>query len=332
MLEHGGGLLRAAAEYGIPANDWLDLSTGVNPNGWPVPPLSADSWLRLPQNHDGLEAAAADYYGSDKLLAVAGSQPAIQLLPRLRAPCRVGMLALCYAEHPHHWQKRGHQLFRLSPDELAAGIDQLDVVLLCNPNNPTGDRFDAALLESWRQRLAARGGWLVVDEAFLDAAPEDSMLPHIGKPGLIVLRSIGKFFGLAGARAGFVFGWPELLQALAEELGPWTVAGPAREAVKLALRDVEWQRDMASKLQRDSSRLQRCLERHGLPPAGGSELFQWVPDAHSLATHRYLAGRGILTRYFESIPSLRFGLPKADADWVRLEQALGDWRRHAVGD
>lgn len=325
MLEHGGGLLRAAAEYGIPLGNWLDLSTGVNPNGWPVPPLSPDSWLRLPQSHDGLEAAAEEYYGCGQLLAVAGSQPAIQLLPQLRAPCRVGMLALCYAEHPYHWQKRGHKVERFAPDALAAAIEQLDVVQLCNPNNPTGDRFDPRLLENWRQRLAARGGWLVVDEAFIDTSPEYSMLPHIGKPGLIVLRSVGKFFGLAGARAGFVFAWQALLDALAEELGPWNMAGPAREAVKLALRDSEWQQAMRGKLLRDCARLKRCLDRHGLAPAGGCELFQWVPGDNSLSIHRYLAGCGILTRYFESPASLRFGLPKDDSDWIRLEQALGSW-------
>lgn len=327
MLEHGGGLLRAAAEYGIPHGDWLDLSTGVNPNGWPVPPLSADAWLRLPQDHDGLEAAAAEYYGCEQLLPVAGSQPAIQVLPRLRAPCRVGMLTLCYAEHPYQWQRRGHRVERFTPDALAANIDRLDVVQICNPNNPTGDRFEPDLLEDWRQRLAERGGWLLVDEAFLDASPQDSMLPHIGKPGLIVLRSVGKFFGLAGARAGFVFAQPALRQALAEELGPWSMAGPAREAVTLALRDTAWQQSMRSKLLRDSARLRNCLERHELAPAGGCELFQWVPGDASLSLHRYLAGHGILSRYFESMPSLRFGLPRSEQDWARLEQALASWRR-----
>lgn len=327
MLEHGGGILRAAAQYGIPVADWLDLSTGLNPQGWPVPACSPRSWQRLPEQDDGLEQAATEYYGSPLLLPVAGSQPAIQLLPTLRPPCRVGMLPLCYAEHPWHWEQHGHRLSRHAPDDIDAVIDELDVLLLCHPNNPTGTTFSREQLQDWRARLASRGGWLILDEAFMDATPEHSLLDEVGLPGLIVLRSVGKFFGLAGARVGFVFAWPALLQQLAEAIGPWSINGPAREVVKLALQDSNWQQAMRGQLAADSQRLQQLLQNHGLTPAGGSCLFQWLQGVHCPALFDFLASKGILVRQFADGPSLRFGLPPDEAGWQRLAAALAQWEK-----
>ncbi len=241
MLEHGGALRAAAARHGIPFDDWLDLSTGINPQGWPVPAVPAPVWRRLPEPGDGLETVAADYYGSPNPLPVAGSQAAIQALPLLREPGRAGVLALSYAEHAHAWRRAGHELEQLDVAMLAAAIERLDVLVLVNPNNPTGLRFDPATLLDWRARLAARGGWLVVDEAFVDATPESSLAAHVGQPGLIVLRSLGKFFGLAGARVGFVLGESVLLERLADRLGPWAVSGPSRWVAARALADRDWQ-------------------------------------------------------------------------------------------
>lgn len=322
MLEHGGGIIAAARRYGIPERDWLDLSTGLNPHGWPVPALPADAWQRLPETNDGLEQAAARYYGSAWLLPVAGSQAAIQTLPLLRAPGTVGLLNPSYAEHAYAWERRGHQVQRFAPSELDAAVNTLDVLLLCNPNNPTGQMFTPEQLESWRQRLAMRGGWLVVDEAFMDCTPQFSILNKVGAPGLIVLRSVGKFFGLAGVRAGFVFAWRELLDALQEELGPWAVSGPARAAVKLALQDMAWQQQTRVRLAADGERLASLLSQYGLPPHGGCVLFQWLAGPHTFAAHTFLAERGILTRYFAEPESIRFGLPTSEADWQRLETAL----------
>jgi cobalamin biosynthetic protein CobC len=325
MLDHGGGILAAAQRYGIPVGDWLDLSTGLNPHGWPVPELPAHVWQRLPETHDGLEQTAAEYYGCPHLLPVAGSQPAIQALPLLRPPGTVGLLNLAYAEHAHAWARRGHQVQRFEPDQLETALDTLDTVVLCNPNNPTGWRFPPEQLESWRQRLAARGGWLVVDEAFMDCSPEFSLLPQVGASGLIVLRSLGKFFGLAGARVGFVFAWKELLEQLRDELGPWTVSGPGRTAARGALEDRAWQAQARERLASESDRLAAALIAHGLTPIGGTPLFQWLahPDAHVL--HIFLARRGILTRYFAEPQSIRFGLPASEADWQRLTAALAEF-------
>lgn len=322
MLDHGGGILAAAHRYGIAVEDWLDLSTGLNPRGWPVPELPASCWQRLPEENDGLEAAAAAYYGSDALLPVAGSQSAIQTLPLLRSRCVVGMLATSYAEHAHAWLRRGHQVLRFAPDELDMVIDRVNVLLLVNPNNPTGWHAPASQLNNWRERLATRGGWLIVDEAFMDCTPENSVLPLIGTPGLVVLRSIGKFFGLAGARVGFVFAWQELLAQLREELGPWTLAGPARRVSMAALQDTAWQESARLRLAHDSTRLGATLRQHGLMPTGSTALFQWLRHPQAAALHDALARRGILCRHFAESSSLRFGLPASEVDWQKLVAGL----------
>lgn len=320
MLEHGGRLRAAAQRYGIALADWVDLSTGINPAPYPVPTLPADAWQRLPETDDGLEAAAARYYGSPLLLPVAGSQAAIQALPGLFPPGRVVTLAPTYAEHPHAW--RGHRVDALPAATIDAAVATADTLLLVQPNNPDGQRFARAQLLDWHGRLAARGGRLIVDEAFLDAEPADSLVPLAGTPGLVVLRSIGKFFGLAGARVGFVFADAVLLEQLADRLGPWAVSGPARAVCTAALDDVAWQAAARQQLAAASRRLAGLLDRHGLRSGNGTALFQWRPRADAAAIHAALASQGILTRLFDTPAGLRFGLPGDAAAWARLDAAL----------
>jgi len=321
MLEHGGGLREAAKRYGIALERWLDLSTGVNPDGWPVPELPAKLWNRLPEDSDGLEAAAEAYYGA-RLLPVAGSQAAIQALPFLRAPCRAGVIAPGYAEHGHAWQKRGHAVTPVSPDEMHGAAAICDVLILIHPNNPTGANFPIAQLLEWHSALAARGGWLVVDEAFMDATPEQSLLPFAPRPGLIVLRSLGKFFGLAGLRVGFVCAEPDMRVHLRDHLGPWPVAAASRWIATAALADRDWQERTRGALATRAERLNALLTRVGLAPSGSTALFQWVRTDRAQSIHTQLAGRGILTRRFDAPASLRFGLPGSETNWQRLEVAL----------
>ncbi|HYQ39364.1 MAG TPA: threonine-phosphate decarboxylase CobD [Pseudomonas sp.] len=329
MLEHGGRLRAAAQRYGIPLGDWLDLSTGLAPEPWPLPAIPVEAWARLPEDDDGLEAAAAACYGAPAALAVAGSQAAIQALPQLRPASRVGVLEPCYAEHAHAWQRAGHCLVRLAAEAIDVQLDQLDALVLANPNNPTGQRFAPAQLLDWHGRLQARGGWLLVDEAFIDCTPEFSLAAHSDRPGLIVLRSFGKFFGLAGIRLGFVLAEAALLASLRERLGPWAVSGPARvvglEALDAASAGARLAR--AAELQRHGKALAELLRTHGLTPAGGTALFHWLPTPQAAVLHDFLARRGILVRLFNDPASLRFGLPADEAGWQRLAQALAEYRQ-----
>jgi len=322
LLEHGGRLRAAMARWGGARGDWLDLSTGLNPHGWPVPPVPASVWRALPEDDDGLEEIAAAYYGVP-VLPVAGSQAAIQALPRLRPMARVGVLHPAYAEHAHAWRQAGHEVLELAPEDIGRRLDSLDVVVLVNPNNPTGRRFDIDTLLHWHRRLQGHGGWLVVDEAFMDATPEQSLLRHAEAGGIIVLRSLGKFFGLAGVRAGFVAAPHGLRERLREYLGPWTLNHAGRWVAKQALADHAWIESMRGRLPAEGRRLAELLAGHGLPADGGCSLFQWVCCGQAARVHERLAAEHrILVRRFESPASLRFGLPPDEAGWQRLDRAL----------
>jgi cobalamin biosynthetic protein CobC len=324
MLEHGGNLRAAARAYGRPVEDWLDLSAGLNPHWYRAPALADNAWHRLPEVDDALLRAACAFYGAPQMLTVAGTQAAIQALPALRAPARVVAAAPSYAEHAHHWRRHGHSLREVAYAGLASAVDTCDVLVVCNPNNPTGDVVPAATLLLWAERLAARGGWLVVDEAFADTAPSNSVAAYSAQPGLIVLRSLGKFFGLAGVRVGFVGAEAVLLVALADALGPWTVSGPAQQVARAALEDLAWQAATRVTLVQQGERLRALLAGHGIASAG-TDLFQWWPEPRAAAFHTHMAERGIWVRLFTD--AIRLGLPPDDAAWRRLDHALTDWNR-----
>lgn len=323
MLEHGGNLRDAARLYG--RDDWVDLSTGINPHGYPAPALPPDAWHRLPEPDPALVAAACAYYGAPALLPVAGTQAAIQALPRLRAPSRVTVSAPSYAEHAHAWGKHGHALRLAAYAELDAAVDVSDVVVVVNPNNPTGETVASQRLLDWAARLSARGGWLVVDEAFGDTDPALSVAAHAGRPGLVVLRSVGKFFGLAGLRLGFVGAEAALLHGLADLLGPWAVSGPAQTVARQALEDRAWQRDTFARLQASGQRMRALLATHGIC-AAGTPLFHWWPEARAEDLHVHLARHGIWCRLFrEAGRGIRIGLPADESGWQRLSSALHTW-------
>lgn len=321
MLEHGGNLLQAAAKYGRPVNDWLDLSTGINPQHYPLPALAPALFQRLPAMDDGLQAAARAYYGAPHILPCAGSQAALQALPTLRQAGRVAMPRTMYQEHAHAWQRAGHtvRFFDQQPDSET--LNTADVLLVCNPNNPTGKRYPVDLLLDWNAQLAARAAWLVVDEAFMDTTPQSSLASHSGQPGLWILRSLGKFFGLAGLRVGFLLGDPDALAQVESLLGPWTIAGPSRHIAQMALEDTGWQQKMREHLPAQSRQLVQLLNQYGFNPVGGTDLFQYVQHPAARQLQEALAREGVWTRYFANPAALRFGLP-TEAGWSRLKQAL----------
>lgn len=324
-VTHGGNLHEAARRYGIAYAQWLDLSTGINPHGYPVPPVPADAWRRLPDEGDGFAACAARYYGvpdAAHVLPVAGSQAAIRALPALLPRATVGIAPLTYSEYAPAFERAGHRVVALdvSRDRLPAVVTHVAVV---NPNNPDAARRSADSLLQWHAQLIVRGGTLLVDEAFADAMPGGSLAAHAGRAGLVVLRSPGKFFGLAGVRAGFVLAEPALLAALRDRLGAWTVSGPARHAVTAAFEDTDWQQRMRARLDAGRTRLVGLLDAHDFATQS-TPLFAWTADPRAAALHDALARRGIWTRLFAASRSVRFGLPGDEADWTRFEQSLRD--------
>ena len=325
MLDHGGKLREASARYGRPIEEWLDLSTGLNPKHSPAPALPASVWHRLPEDDPALIAAAQAYYGAPHMLPVAGTQEAIQALPRLRPRSRVVVSAPSYAEHAYCWRHAGHAVREVPYPSLEQNVDDAEVMVVCNPNNPTGSTVAPELLLAWAERLSSRGGCLVVDEAFGDVMPQLSVTRWADRPGLIVLRSVGKFFGLAGLRLGFVAAEPAVLSRLAEWIGPWSISTAAQAIGRAALEDLAWQAGARAQLQQDGARLQGMLAGAGIH-AAGTALYRWWPEPQAEAFHVHMAERGIWVRLFaDKGRGIRIGLPPDEPGWQRLQEALDAW-------
>jgi cobalamin biosynthetic protein CobC len=323
-IRHGGNLREAARRYGIALGDWLDLSTGINPRAYPVPPVPVDAWRRLPEDADELAELAARHYGAPGALPVAGSQAAIRALPGLLKRGVAAIAPLTYGEYAPAFERAGHRIVAL--DVASAALqDDVEHVIVANPNNPTAEGIGYDVLLGWHEQLAARGGTLIVDEAFADAYGDvhGSLASESAREGLVVLRSVGKFYGLAGIRAGFVLAAQPLRDALRETLGAWTVSGPARHAVQAALSDSSWQAETRATLARDSARLAALIRNQGFDPCS-TPLFVWFETQNAAALQHALASRGIWTRLFEHgvVPSLRIGLTGSETEWARFAEAF----------
>lgn len=324
MIHHGGNLSAAKATFGddVPGG-WIDLSTGINPVPYPASPLLPDDLNRLPEPADerALIAAAAAYYGAHAnagIIAAPGTQALIQWLPYVRPLGRVDVIAPTYGEHAPRWAEAGHTVREIaSLDDADA-----DVIVIVNPNNPDGRTAPRDALLETAQRQAARGGLLVVDEAFADVAPAVSLTDHV-MDGLVVLRSFGKFFGLAGLRLGFAIGDQVVTNALADKLGPWAISTPALIIGHAALSDTAWQAATRARLIADAAKLDDILSRASLILQGGTDLYRLVETEDADALYRSLGKTGILIRTFPTHPRwARFGLPATAEQWARLGQAL----------
>lgn len=332
-LHHGGRLHAAAEQFGIALNDWLDLSTAINPQAWPVPAIPDEVWRRLPEDEDGLLKAAMQYYGAHPLLAVPGTQAVIEILPRLFSQRRVWVPQLGYQEHAYCWQKHGHTLIRYTDLPNASVLLPNDIVVVINPNNPTAELHAPTTLRDLTTALATLQGMLVVDEAFMDCTPQHSLLNELLPAGLVVLRSFGKFFGLAGVRLGFCFAEPTLLEKIDEALGPWAVNHPARWIAERALCDVPWQQTARQRLATASNNLQQALRHfmshHRLDYAKvkATDLFVTLSLGHKIAESLYthLASQGLLIRWYADEGLVRIGVDAAYTHQQRLLKSFATW-------
>jgi L-threonine-O-3-phosphate decarboxylase len=333
-ITHGGELARIKQRFADVPEPWLDLSTGLNPRPWtwsdkisvadiqiastalPDHDLFAfckDAWT------DYLEAQSAE----DWSLA-AGTQAVINLLPRLFHDHDVCLPDPTYGEHIRVWQKAGRTITRINAHELLQySYPDRQVLVVTNPNNPDGFLFDPEGLLALAARLQSQDSFLVVDEAFCDSVPEHSLASRDLPANMIVLRSLGKFFGLAGLRIGCFRATSALQADLLDMLGPWPVNGPALMIAGHALRDADWIGDTRPRLKRDGARLRETLLKSGLEPVGATDLFCLVRSDQTADIARHLAQQGIYVRCFvEDDRLIRFGLPASDEQFKRLEIAL----------
>lgn len=313
---HGGALAAARERFGDGDAPWLDLSTGINPHAWPEAGRIAIDWRRLPEQHDlrALEVAAAAHFSADPawVCALPGTEIGLRLVGEM-LPRPARYVAPSYRTHAEICA----DAIPVAPDDMQA-IDAATLIL-ANPNNPDGRIVDAA--------AAIRPDrWLVVDEAFADAGGTISVAPLLrDRPRLLVFRSFGKFFGLAGVRLGFVLGPPDIIAPLRARLGAWPLSAAAIAIGTAAYRDTAWIAAMQARLVQDAAGLDAMLARHGLRATGACPLFRLVETDGATALFERLARRAILTRPFADQPRwLRLGLPGDAAALDRLDRALGD--------
>lgn len=341
-MEHGGQLNKVANRFNIPIQQWLDLSTGIAPFAYPVPAIPLTYWQQLPQPCPALGQAAVNYYTKDltpknitmicdeNFLATHGSQEVIQHLPTLwrqhnpSSQC-VFVPASGYTEHKKSWSKAGFNITHYTQLPNPSNLPINSVVVLINPNNPTGQLTPLDNIQALLTALEEKQGLLVVDEAFMDTVqPSQSALVLINSRAVVVLKSMGKFFGLAGMRLGFIAAHHYWIDPLNSILGPWSVNGPAQYVGLSALKDQHWQEQQYQKLHQQAARLEQLLNRYFTEPHNtitGTLLFKSVSTPYATHIFEQLCQQGIYVRLLDDKNGLRFGLPN-DKGLIRLGHAL----------
>jgi cobalamin biosynthetic protein CobC len=324
-VEHGGDLGVARLLFPGAPEPFIDLSTGINPYPYPIPQLSPDLFTRLPDAAalDRLAAVAAQAYGAPSAAHVVpapGTQILLPLVAALVPPGRAAVLGPTYAEHVRAAARAGHQVEEVSDP---AHLRNVELAVVVNPNNPDGRIIPRETLLACASGLPAPN-LLVVDEAFMDVGAEGTSLARdVGAGNIVVLRSFGKFFGLAGLRLGFALASPAIAARLRAGLGPWAVAGPAIEIGAAALQDRSWAAMTRVRLAQAALRLDHVLTDAGLELAGGTSLFRLVHTEAAPELFGHLGRAGILVRRFAHQATwLRFGLPPNESDWQRLVAAI----------
>jgi len=331
FAHHGGRLGAARAAYSQAPQPWVDLSTGINPRSYPAPRARGVALNRLPDIGElaRLEAVAAAAFGVDdpqRVVATGGTEPALRLLPYLLEQKSACVAGPTYGSHADAWCSAGVTASVIADSQLEAAITERTAVTVVNPNNPDGRLLDRERLLRLHALVAERGGAVVVDEAFGEVAPEWSVAGLAGTSAaerLLVLRSFGKFYGLAGVRLGFVVGAPALLARVRSAIGDWPVSVDALVAGLAGYADRDWAERTRVQLARAARRLDELLSQHGFEIVGGTSLYRLVRAADAPVWFDRLAAAGILTRPFGYDSSLlRFGLPGSAEAWRRLRHAL----------
>lgn len=325
-LQHGGQLPTVAQQFNIPIDQWLDLSTGISPFSYPINRVPERYYRDLPHFCPSLINAAKQYYQAENVLPCHGSQAVIERLPIIwrqhnKINNTVYLPKVGYKEHQKSWLDAGYSP-QYYDDELPQVLKSFSVVIVINPNNPNGQFYQQQELLSLYQQVKSVQGLLVVDEAFIDVMPQGhSLIPTINDDHLMVLRSFGKFFGLAGLRIGFAFAATKWLNKLSAMLGPWQVNGPAQFIAQQALNDEQWQTAQLDKLTVASNQLTSLLKQYFPAKISSCPLFitVYLDDANEV--YQRLCQQGVYVRLTDEKDSLRFGIPNEEG-LMKLEEVL----------
>jgi cobalamin biosynthetic protein CobC len=324
---HGGDLAWASQKFGIPIDKWLDLSTGINPYSYPVLQIQKDDWHFLPTRVqlEGVIDAARIYYcvpDKTKIIIGPGSQMLVNCLALiLPEPKKIAIIYPTYEGHAQAFLNAGFQLTKChNLHEIADSPCTYAVVV--NPNNPDGRVHHSSDLLKLANLLHQRGGALIVDEAFADTTPQISLAPSATEQGLIVIRSVGKFFGLAGLRVGFMLGCHPILDQLRLIMHPWPIGNYILKTVQSFLLDHAWQNRMRQQLTIEAISMDNFLLELGLHPVRGVALFCLIEQDDALSIYRKLANCGIYVRAFSTYPRwLRLGLLTSE-NYERFRKAF----------
>ncbi|GAB3965560.1 Rv2231c family pyridoxal phosphate-dependent protein CobC [Actinoallomurus acanthiterrae] len=302
----------------------VDLAVNVRPDTPPawLAALLQDSVARLAAYPDAARAraAVARRHGRTpgEVLLTAGAAEAFVLLARVLAPRRAVVVHPQFTEPEAALRAAGHEPDRviLDGDFTLGGVpEDADLVMIGNPTNPTSVLHPAAAIAA----LARPGRTVVVDEAFMDCVPgeTESLASETRIPGLVVIRSLTKTWGLAGLRVGYVLAEPTLIARLAEAQPLWSVSTPALVAAEActsprALAEADaWARDLQIERDRLAAAI-RALGLHVVPEARASFLCVRVPGAPGgLAVRAALRERGYAVRRGDTFPGL-------GPDWLRV--------------
>jgi len=341
-LIHGGQLQKQIEKYQIPVEKWLDLSTGISLTSYPIPEIPQSVWQQLPQPQASLITAARSYYGTQDIMATSGSQAVIKQLPQIFTThlaelnnefkpqqVDVWLPRVGYKEHEKAWRDNAFNVKQYNELPSAAELTPHCIIVVINPNNPTGRLYTRVEMQALLKQVESHQGWLIVDEAFMDViTPNESIISETHNRHLLVLRSVGKFFGLAGIRIGFVSAHPDWLQAFALLSSPWEVNGPAQFITERALLDTDWQQQQQALLSELTQQTKALLAKHFQQTSVGTNLFQTVKLDNAPAIYEQLCQQGVYVRLCDEQDALRFGI----SDEVGLARLAKVFFNHKLFD
>ena len=337
-MQHGGNKTAAARAYGVEPSEMIDLSTGISPRPYPLDlgAFELSDLIELPQAEDAehlTQVMTSSWHIPDsaKLALASGSGAIISLMPHLYQGDKrhVYCPEPVYSEHVIAWQNAGYTIITYD----AGAIPDVDwgraaAILAVQPGNPMGHIAPPSDWLALMSDAAAHNVMVIFDEAFIDLAPQLSLIPHMGQKGQIVIRSFGKFYGLAGVRLGAAIGHPDDITALYHLMGPWAVSTMALRFGAAAIADHAWADDQRRWLSDRMTFLKEGLAARNVTIVGGTDLYLLIDVADAARLQDDLARQGFWTRIFDSNPRwMRLGLAHDDAIMARF---LTAWD-HASG-
>ena len=308
IYEHGGDLDKAINKYGGKKEQWIDLSTGINPNSYPHSDINIKEFRNLPSKTDILklnEIAKISFQTNASVSSLMGAQAAINILPVLFPIGNITILEPTYNEYNKVFSDFSRNIITV---RTLHELKNSQIAILCNPNNPDGRLYSNEDLIELSKNVQV----LIVDESFIDQYPENSLSTKINNQtnNIIILRSFGKFFGLAGLRLGFTITGKKLDKKIKDLIGPWPISSITSIIASKALCDNVWKENTIKYLQENSRLIDSLTSKLKWEIVGGTNLFRLYKTPNASIAQDKLAKLKVWTRRFSYSPYwIRLGIP-----------------------